>query len=920
MSVDTSVESTAQPQPAVPARVRRPVLADTLLLRVNPLPGRRLAAPGLTVALRALAAAGTVGTQLAEQACDELYEVAGRAAGRERHRALQLRRDIHNQRDPAPALTTGDWPPTVTAWLDNRQRSQLARAALTAGHAELVAHERSVLAELCAAEPFQLSLALNSPQVLDAVRRYRSGYSAPSARLRKSERGILQHLTRAMVRTSPLSRFTAVGFAHWAPQGRRLDAADFDRRSARAFVSLDRALFGAVITGTGERPWQAEGAAGLPEVVERNRTLRADDSEVRYVRRTSSGTNLVSASLTRPLSLLLTLTALGPIGTGALAAELSARLGLAPAPTVAFLAKALAAGILRPGPALDEQLADPLPAARAVLRRQDPEALPALDEAERALGDLATGGVSGRVAALTRLNRAERDLNARSIRPARLHVNEDLVLPPAQVTDEGYRAALTDLADVTSFLSLFDRHHEVRALLGTAFVDRFGPGARVDLLDAAADLVTMVYRRETALSAATADDFGPPNGALAALLALRREAVGHVLRTLHDAEDAPEAALDPAALAAFADRMPAYFRRRAASYAMLVQPVDGRLVLNDCYGGRNLLGSRFLGPDRELGGDAADRTAARVLRQFGSAGGIVLEDHGLHNANINHRVRLLPDTVTPEGWAGLRLGHDPATDTLSLTDRDGRTVVPVTCGMKWSELLPEPLRIAMWLADSGRVTLDPLAGVRARRLRAGEPADRTMALPRLTAGQVVLGRRRWYPGDDFPAAAGSLSEAEHLIALTEWRAAHEVPEEVVAKTPLGGLPSRDGDDGVRAYVKSRRRDKPQYLDLGSALTARVLPRLLDRRSPGYLEEALPGVRPGRHAVEWAVEYDLPAGESDDPAPAPSGAGRAAPEGVTGHQEAAGREESSPGPDRRDVAGGLEPAGDLAASGREGAAR
>ncbi|MCH0561747.1 MULTISPECIES: lantibiotic dehydratase family protein [unclassified Streptomyces] len=878
MSVDTSVEPTSPPQPAEPARAGRPVLADTLLMRVNPLPGRRLGAPGLTVALRALAAAGTDAAKVADQACDELYDVAGRATGRDRHRALQLRRDIHNQRDPAPALMSGDWPPAVAAWLDARQRSLLARAALTAGHGELVAHERAVLAELCAAEPFQLSLALNSPQVLDAVRRYRSGFAAPSARLRKSERGILQHLTRAMVRTSPLSRFTAVGFAHWSPQGQRLDAGDFDRRSARAFVSLDRALFGAVVTGTGERPWDTErAAAGLPAVVESNRSLRADDSQVRFVRRLASGVKLVSASLTRPLSVLLALTALGPIRTDVLAAELTARLGLPPARTAGFLAQALAAGILRPGPALDEQLADPLPAARAVLRRQDPDALPVLDETERALRDLTSGGVSGRVAALTRLRRAEADLNARSLRPARLHVNEDLVLPPAQVTDEGYGPALADLADVTSFLSVFDRHHEVRALLGTAFADRYGPGARVDLLDAADDLVTMVYRRETALSAATAEDFGPPDGALADLLALRSEAVGHVLLAVDAAGDAPEAALDPAALAAFADRMPAFFRRRAASYALLVQPADGRLVLNDCYGGRNLLGSRFLGPDRDLGGDTADRTAARVLRQFGSAGGTVLEDRGLHNANINHRIPLLPDTLTPEDWAGLRLDHDPATDTLSLTDRDGRTVVPVTCGMKWSELLPAPLRIAMWLADSGRVTLDPLAGVRARRLRAGEPAGRTMALPRLTAGQVVLGRRRWYPGDDFPAEAGALGEAEHLIALTDWRAAHDVPEEVVAKTPLGGLPSREGDDGVRAYVQARRRDKPQYLDLGSALTARVLPRLLDRRSPGYLEEALPGVRPGRHAVEWAVEYDLPAGDAAGPPPEPSGGTPTRPE-------------------------------------------
>ncbi|MFJ9522857.1 lantibiotic dehydratase [Kitasatospora sp. NPDC101801] len=862
-----TVELIHPPLAADRASTARPVLADTALLRINPLPGRRLASPILGVALRALAAAETARFQVAEAACAELYELAGGPAGRDRHRALRLRRDIHNHRDPEPALQTGPWPEAVTAWLDAQQRSLLARTALTAGHQDLLAHERTVLAELCAAEPFQLSLALNSPQVLDAVRRYRSGADAPSARLRKSERGILQHLTRAMVRTSPLSRFTAVGFAHWSEHGTALDAVGFDRKAARAYVSLDRALFSALVTGVGEVPW-AEGArTSLPPVVDQNRTLRPSDFEVRFVRRSQGTATLASTPLTRPLTALLALTGLGPIRTTVLLAELARELTVPLPVAQRFVAHALAAQLLLPGPAVPEQLVDPLPAARAVLAERAPEAVPVLDSAVRSLAEIAAGGVVARRTALARLQEAETGLNALSTRPARLHVNEDLVLPPTAITAHGYRQALDDLAEVTAYLAVFDRHHEVRALLGTAFADRFGPGAEVGLATAAPDLVAMVYRRESALTAGNAAEFGPADGSLAELLRLRAEALAHVTTAVEAAGDAAEVRLDPAGLGAFGRRLPGFFRRSASSYALLVQPVDGRLVVNDCYGGRGLLGSRFLGSDRELGGDAAERTAARTLRQLGGDGGAVLEDRGLHGSNINHRVGLLPETVTPEDWAGVKIAHDPATGALSLRDRDGRRITPVSCGMKWSELLPEPLRVAMWLADSGRVTLDPLAAVRAGRLRADGDRAATLRLPRLTAGQVVLQRRRWYAGADFPEAAGSRTEAEHLIALTTWRAAHQVPEEVVAKTPLGGLPSRQGAEGVSAYVKARRRDKPQYLDLGSALMARALPRLLDRRGRGYLEEALPGVRAARHAVEWAVEFDLP-GAGPRPAPHP----------------------------------------------------
>ncbi|MFE4723860.1 hypothetical protein ACFRLW_47405, partial [Streptomyces sp. NPDC056728] len=50
-------------------------------------------------------------------------------------------------------------------------------------------------------------------------------------------------------------------------------------------------------------------------------------------------------------------------------------------------------------------------------------------------------------------------------------------------------------------------------------------------------------------------------------------------------------------------------------------------------------------------------------------------------------------------------------------------------------------------------------------------------------------------------------------------------------------------------------------DLTSALSARVLPRMLDRRGADgcYLEEALPSVVDGTHATEWVVEVGRDAG-------------------------------------------------------------
>jgi hypothetical protein len=71
---------------------------------------------------------------------------------------------------------------------------------------------------------------------------------------------------------------------------------------------------------------------------------------------------------------------------------------------------------------------------------------------------------------------------------------------------------------------------------------------------------------------------------------------------------------------------------------------------------------------------------------------------------------------------------------------------------------------------------------------------------------------------------------------------------------LSGSESRD------RFFELRRQSKPQYVDLASALMTRVLPRLMERRPPGCIEEALPTAATGGHACEWMVELVRPAGQ------------------------------------------------------------
>ncbi|MFD0513549.1 hypothetical protein [Streptomyces aureus] len=218
-------------------------------LRVNPLRRTRLADPAQRRTLAELATAEEVLRQAADACSDELYHRIGAAADdAERRDLIALRRSIHNGRAPKkpPAPT-----PAVTEWLAARDARERLRDAVVEGYAEAADRERAGLAALLGDDDLLRSLALVAPEVHQEAERYRAAVLGPgkvSARTRKSERGLIQYVTRAMVRTSPLSRFTAVGIAEPDPAG--VDPGDVPFEGATAFPGLDRVMLGYVLGGS----------------------------------------------------------------------------------------------------------------------------------------------------------------------------------------------------------------------------------------------------------------------------------------------------------------------------------------------------------------------------------------------------------------------------------------------------------------------------------------------------------------------------------------------------------------------------------------------------------------------------------------------------------------------------------------------
>ncbi|GGM61014.1 hypothetical protein GCM10012275_35070 [Longimycelium tulufanense] len=807
---------------------------DIWLWRANPLTRQRIVYEPLVMMLNELCTLEQELNRLAPKCSDELYSVIGTAEGNRRNALMKLRRAIHNGRSIKAA--PNDPPSATRRWLELAGRRDALAEQVRKDYPEAIEHERQIVRDLLADEDLRCALALASPEIYHAAVTYQKPMTP---RMRKSERGLLQYLTRAMVRTSPLSRFTAVGLAVTSPEGTPLG--DFEYQGATSLFSFDVAMFNYVASGIGtvaEDPW-----------LQRAPSLRInpDSTTVTFLRTAGSEARRLSAPLTDTLHALLQLAAMGPRRASTLTRELSEQLRIDGNDASRLVGSALRVGMLCSVAGPDSALP---PLQSDVARGFADTRQGTLAELSSQLRALSSDSPADRRHRLDAIAEVTASLSHSVGRPALLTVNEDYIGAPRQISPENYREALTDLNNTVELLSVFDRMHDVRALASAAFVEQFGAGANVALTDCAEGLVTTVYRREQVLNPEDTAELGPEDQSLADLHQLRNRVLERLYADIDgaDAAGAPEVSWSSEELAALVADLPARFRAEALSYGVLVQTAGDDLVFNDAYAGHGMLLGRFLAADTAMNGTAATRLGAQLRDWFGEQ---IVEDRGLHGLSVNHHQPVLAEGLDADDWYSMRLVHDVDTDRLHVEDADGRRLRVLTLGAAMPELYPYPLRLANWLGTGGRLVRD----VSGRwHQRSGRGTDNTVSVPRLRAGRVVFARRRWYGGAEFDAIAlpTELDPTERLLRLNRWRALHDVSEEVLLKAqPVAGFAGADED--FAATFAQRRRGKPQYVDLTSSLITHVLPRMMGRRGSGYLEEALPSVGSSSHALEWVVE-------------------------------------------------------------------
>ena len=810
-------------------------IAPFALLRLagvaHPAPPR--VADAFRAALNTLTRKETELAGLAGPVADALYaSAAGHSLDFHQRVVLPLRRDVHNGRTPRETLLAvlADLParlPELDRWLRLRAEANAVVETLVAAWPDALAAERTLLAEVAAAEPLRRASVLTGRDLLYGLERTARAGGEPDKKARKSEATVLRYALRATAKTSPLSWYTSVGWGHWATE----DALPAGEPAAIARVNrvlLARLTAALLADLPGTLPHRL-----APALSERDGRLhfRRDIPVTGAARAYIVKEESVDLALTGPLRFVVdAVRDAGPKGITPddLAQVLADRLPDDQSARVsAFLGKLLGVGLLIPVEPVAQQDPDAVASLAGWLRdRGEPGTAGKLLALEEATTGFATLDATDRPARLSELDAGWRALGEATgadltgVPP----LTEDVYLPGTARLGPAHGSDATDtLARLTPLLMLFDRQLLIRRYARDRFIDRFGKAGAASPADCA-DLLSTALQQTIA---------GPENAEAAEIAAHRRRLV---TRAGTDGEITDDLIDEAEAL------LPAWARTRPVSYSFFFQPLpDGGVVVNHLYAGFGRFTSRFL----DGFGPSARTEVAEHLREFLGDFAQYRPVYGF-TANLHPLVGAL-DVGEDARWADrapdeFDVCHDPEADELRLRDRrTGRFLDVLYPGFLMPLILPD--RVAALYTDlaCGWTDLDAL--------RPSTKEGGVTTQGRLRYRNVLLSRKSWTFGEE---ATGELrtafgaSEAGQAVAAARVRARHELPEHVFAGPGETVTSMEEFNSRIGA-------PKPQYVDFGNALHLRHLPRLLTRHEAVRLTEALP-VPHGRVTEVIAESY------------------------------------------------------------------
>lgn len=852
-------------------------------------------------------AAGPGRRALGEMLADHLYEIIPTLEPGDqplRRLVLQARRDLHNDRPVTEAAASAlkrVSNDSGRARFDQWRQLCAAEGELQAAARERLDAElrgaRGRLAQVAMNENFLKGIQLSGSKLSNNIREYVAHVSRPedetwSKRLRQTESTIIRYAYRMALRTSPFGTFTEIGAQPWRSNGEHVEMGDGARRH---LVRLSRSL---LVWMTTELR-RIDGSENI-FLLRLNNTLQVAGDHLEAFNRGMEGQRtaywgegFTNVRMVGPVAVLLDTLAGGPLSRAEVLERLVSR-GMSAVRATTFLDQLVNAGVCHEGLGLPDQCTSY--AREVALRLRDlsgPQAaqcascFETLDSVETRFGP---ANIRQRDTLLNEINETVKRFSAVCGVEAPLEVGRTLIFEdigtcrPAQSWDaEVLERNRPHFGRLLSLLPVF--HPSTMEKLGMYrwFVSHFGEEGFCD------DVLTL-YRL---FSEQSQEDVSTVLQALddpdaACIRGLRQDLLRHLDLAVTDGGDAPTLTLNADCLDQLASSLPHFLPSwHEASFRVQLAPAgpQGRpcAVINDVTTGHGVFYSRFcdlVEPDDPAAWSLRRALSDTIARN--SPGQADLTAVFGHNVNLHPRLApkevVYPGAVAagPEGALTLRdiaVKADPVTHSLILIDRSDGSPLRLA-PMNFLFPAAAPMLYRFLCVFSSLYTYRVGWWNRLYQLTGG----RHLFLPRLTLGDLVLERRRWYVPVKEVHQLGDGSSADtlaSLLATEQWRRARNLPRECffqVEEKPEaieGTGAERNWVEETRRWALTARnaRRKRQYLDFRNPFLTRLLYKQASAipRGEVLFQECLPPTagyaRPDgpQSAEEFLVEFHNEAG-------------------------------------------------------------
>jgi hypothetical protein len=813
---------------------------------------------------------GSEGAELAEA----LFPVIGTlAASPVRPVLVGLRRALHQSRTP----TEREWSPQVASvlpaaladrigdWAHRLSECGRRRGELPAVLAEEQRQERARLREALMHPGLQRALSQSAPTLWDEARRWIADERRTPQRQKLFR--LAKYVSRAAAKTSPYSTFMISSFGTWGDTGPAIRF--HEPREPHGVLELNGHYLEAVRLALARR---AELARGIRVRVNPSATQR--DGELRFLG-VRPAESIVTLTVTPALRACLSLFDHGVPTMAGLRERWRSASGAGQA-SDRFLDRLVAAGLLEPYVPVSDHAEDWLGQVQEWVERCSGGRVPQLvkvlgqvrdelhrdvpvaDVEEHRVRQRALHTALGELADTLELDR----VIVGGSPGAAFHEVAVAREPVAVCSREQWAPALHDLDVLRRFLAIFDRTLPLRLAMGSYVRERFGSGARVELIvlhSAVQQELVRAQRADPPGTDAEADlrvlfatllgmvDHRPRLARLRHLQRLRAQA-RELLLGEPDGDGVVR--VDPGALSASVASRPAWITAPAVvdCYVQARSSEAGLgLVLNVMTRGHGQGSSRLRRFVTLAGGLAPPDECDSHGRRLAELSGMLGWTLNVRAPSVRYEIDY-PFTVSTRPGAerlplsDLTLVHDPATDLVAVhSTRLGCAVTPLHLSALMEPLLPPAARLltelsgelalfprsSLSLMDSARTGLAGLAG----------PVHR----PRVQVGRVVVRRASWeVAGDRVALRAKGESDADYLLRLRGWLQLNGIPGRCFVRT-WGESPG---------FLMSKSR-KPIYVDFASSLLVGVFEREVRDHTAVVFEEVLP-------ALEEAPARDEPA--------------------------------------------------------------